>query len=199
MTKNRQLLLLGALVIVLGGLLYSNPFGQQTVPPAPPSKATTVETPTTRPAARGARPATAAAATTGVTDVKLELLTSDAGEFTSPQRDPFHFKPKPAPVVAAPPPRPVTTAPATPPPPPVVQRTDKAEQVLKYVGFITAESGVRIATIVYAPGNSPATTLAEVEGSSIEGRFRILRIEPDAVEVTELGGDGQRSRIPRSK
>jgi hypothetical protein len=35
------------------------------------------------------------------------------------------------------------------------------------------------------------------EGEIIEGRYRLLRVEPNAIEVTELGGEGRRARIAR--
>jgi hypothetical protein len=119
-----------------------------------------------------------------VVDLNLDRLRVAGGALQASTRDPFRFRPKPpppAPRVQAPPPvvfqPPVETGP--PPPPPIP---------LKYVGVITV-SNQRVAAFVDGRGN----TFNGKEGDILEGRYRLLRIGVDWVEVAYLDGRGRQT------
>ena len=139
---------------------------------------------------RGAR--TARAADVEVTDLKLELLDAGHGEPTPPERDPFRFQARPvappasalpraaaapaAPVIAAPP---VPAGPAPPAPIP-----------LKFIGLVEAPTqGGRVAILSDGRGN----VLYGKEGDTIEGRYRLLSVATDAVELAYVDGKGRQT------
>jgi hypothetical protein len=184
----KELSLLGALTVVLAGVTYYN-FGTDPAPTT--AKPTAGARAPSKPRVRAPRSETP----TGlVTDVKLELLTPSQDSGSAPGRDPFRFKPKPAPPPPPPPPQPTFQAPVTPPRPPA----ERIESVLRYVGYTVSQSGRKVATLSYGANVNTAVQFVGVEGDVIEGRYRLLRIEPNAVEVVELTGDGRRARIPYS-
>ena len=119
-----------------------------------------------------------------VVDLDLGRLKAVMGtELKDSARDPFRFRPKPpppaprvqAPVVFAPP------APEGPPPPPAIP--------LKFIGGMTLPGGQRIASFSDARGN----TFNGKEGDVLEGRYRLLRIGPDSVDMAYLDGRGRQS------
>jgi len=181
----KELGILGILLVVFAAVLYRNqPAGPAITAPAPSNSTA---------AARAKRPPPSEGT---VTDVKLALLDAGPDTFAPPKRNPFRFKPKPAPVVrqVAPPPPvympPVRTA---PPPEPGIER------FIRYVGYMVSESGVHLAALQYTPPDGPAVPMSAPEGYTIEGRYRLLKVEPDTIEVVELTGQGRRARISRSK
>jgi hypothetical protein len=126
-----------------------------------------------------------------VVDLRLERLHEAREELPEPSRDPFRFKPAapppPPPRSAAPPPpttrSPEFTAPpvpAGPPPPPPIQ--------IKFFG-LSVIGGQRVASFRDALGN----TFHGKEGDIIEGRYRILRVGTDSVEVAYLDGRGRQT------
>ncbi|HEX5108012.1 MAG TPA: hypothetical protein VFV95_06180 [Vicinamibacterales bacterium] len=180
----RELSILGVLLLVLGGVLYRNQFAGTAIVPPAPSNSTA--------AARAKRPPPSEGT---VTDVKLALLDAGPDTFAPPQRNPFRFKPKPAPDV-----RPVVQA--LPPPAPLprpAQAEPGIERFVRYVGYMVSGSGVRVAALQYTPADGPAVPLVGSEGYIIEGRYRLLKVEPDTIEVVELAGQGRRARISRSR
>jgi hypothetical protein len=181
---------LGALTVVLAGVTYYN-FGTDPAPKTTAQPTAGARAPS-KPRVRTPRSDTP----TGlVTDVKLELLTASQDSGSVPGRDPFRFKPKPAPPPPPPPPpQPTFQAPVTPP----RAQAERIESVLRYVGYTVSQSGRKVATLSYGPNRDTAVQFVGVEGDVIEGRYRLLRIEPNAVEVVELVGDGRRARIPYS-
>jgi hypothetical protein len=64
---------------------------------------------------------------------------------------------------------------------------------------MASASGVRLAALQYTPPDGPAVTMTGYEGYTIEGRYRLLKVEPDSIEVLELTGQGRRARISRSR
>jgi hypothetical protein len=139
--------------------------------------------PSTNPLQRTSNPsvvATGGAPAVAVVDLDLDRLRADGGELQASTRDPFRFRPKPPPaprVQAAPP---VAIAPQVetgPPPPPPIP--------LKYFGVITLR-GQRVAAFADGRGN----TFNGKEGDILEGRYRLLRIGADWVEVAYLDGRG---------
>jgi len=118
-----------------------------------------------------------------VVDLNLDRLRTVGGQLRESQRDPFRFRPKPpppAPVVQARPPVFTPPVPPGPPPPPPIP--------LKFFGRLTV-NGQLIAAFVDERGN----TFRGKEGDVLEGRYRLLRIGPDSVELEFLDGRGRQS------
>jgi hypothetical protein len=152
------------------------------------------------PAATAARPSNPVSGTTGrrtqaspqapVADVKLEALTAPRDDAAAPtERNLFRFRekaPPPAPpreATALPPPRPVQPEPIVPtgpPPPPPIP--------LRLIGLLNAPTQAgRVAVFSDGRGNS----LNGREGDIIEGRYRLLRINADSVELAYTDGRGR--------
>src|SRR5262249_18425426 len=103
-------------------------------------------------------------------------------------RNLFRFKPKAPPPpppsqlapVAPPPPAP-TGPPPVPPPPPIN---------LKFIGVIDRGSGQpKIAILTDGLG----VPMYAAEGQSVAGRFRILRIGAESIEMAYLDGRGRQT------
>jgi hypothetical protein len=173
--KRRKLLLLVALVVVLGALI-SVLYSGQRVPSEPPT-ASSNRTGTTR------TQAPAGAAETP--DVHLEALFEDRTKPVSTERNLFRFKPKPAP---PPPPPPVAVtapgpvAPSGPPPPPPIP--------YKFIGLVEVP-GQKKRIAVLSDGRS--NPLYGREGDIIEGRYRIVRIGAESIELEYIDGRGRQT------
>ena len=118
-----------------------------------------------------------------VVDLNLERLRAVGGELQASERDPFRFRPKPPPPAPRVQPPPVVFVPPVetgPPPPPPIP--------LKFFGVITL-GGQRVAAFTDGRGN----TFNGKEGDILEGRYRLLRIGPDSVEVAYLDGRGRQT------
>ena len=132
-----------------------------------------------------------------VVDLRLERLQEDREELPEATRDPFRFRPKapppapprtasglgpggsgaaPRPPEFAPPP----SAPAGPPPPPPIP--------VKFFGLFTIR-GQQVAAFTDTRGN----TFYGKEGDIIEGRYQVLRIGMDSVELAYLDGRGRQT------
>jgi hypothetical protein len=116
--------------------------------------------------------------------VKLDLLHRAPDALPPPARNPFQFR------TAAPPPRQVTraappveqevlSAPGPPPPPPIT---------LRFFG-LTVVRGASVATFSDGRGG----VFHGREGDIIEGRYRVLRIGTDSVELAYLDGRGRQA------
>jgi hypothetical protein len=118
-----------------------------------------------------------------VVDLALDRLQTAGGQLRESDRDPFRFRPKPPPpaprVVQAPPVFQPTVPQGPPPPPPIP---------LKYFGVLTVD-GQRVAAFSDERGN----TFRGKEGDVLEGRYRLLRIGPDSVDLAFLDGRGRQS------
>src|SRR5205823_2207705 len=118
-------------------------------------------------------------------DVHIDALNADRPAPDDIDRNLFRFKPKP--VVA--PPRPLMPAPiepaprpAGPPPPPPIPPIP-----LKYIGYIQTASGEKIAA--FTDSVSPSPVQAK-EGQTVLGRYRLLRIGIESVEMSYIDGSG---------
>jgi hypothetical protein len=120
-----------------------------------------------------------------VKPLRLDALTADRGEPSGTARNPFRFQPKvvpPPPPVAQPPEdvtRPVMPpVPAGPPPPPPIP--------LKFIALIERANGVKWAVL-----SDGKVTMYGRDGDTIDGRYRIVKIGAESVEVTHLDGRGR--------
>jgi hypothetical protein len=150
-----------------------------------------------RPATNGAPPAAPAAnaAQPGKnapsSGVNLDALNAERPEPAEGTRNPFRFKPPPAP----PPPPPivkppvektgvpsVTPGPSEPPPPPRI--------TLKYIGDVAdpQKQGAKIAVLT-----DGRNVFHGREGEVIEGRYRILRIGVESVDLAYIDGRGRQT------
>ena len=156
----------------------------------------TVRRNTTAPAA--AAPGGATASSTQpqskhpIAEIDLEALEAKRPEPEESDRNPFRFKPKPAP----PPPAAAVrqqqeraaaaaqaaAGPSEPPPPPQIP--------LKYIGEMSdpKKTGHRVAILSDARG-----VYYGREGEIIEGRYRILKIGVESIELAYLDGRGRQT------
>jgi hypothetical protein len=120
--------------------------------------------------------------------VKLQALELSRDEPTDAQRNPFRFKPK----VVAPPPRPPGPAipmasgpagPVTPPGPPPAPPIP-----LKFIGMVVKPDGMKIAVLT-----DSKVTLHGREGDIIDGRYRIVKIGVESIELTYADGRGRQT------
>lgn len=187
MAGNRRLLLLGATLIaaIIAVMVVRSGDG----PPAPAAVAAPPR-PAAQPSAKGEESNTAP-------DVKLAALERGRSEPTEQGRNPFRFRPKPVPPPPAPPPNltasrmpggvdgsggPGAAPPATfgpPPPPPIT---------LKFIGVVEKADGTRWA--VLTDGKRP---IHGKEGDEIEGRYKILKIGIESLEIAYIDGRGRRT------
>lgn len=138
-----------------------------------------------RPRAASGRAARDAAS--GPVDVKLEALQDVREEPGEGSRNPFRYQPR----VVAPPPRPVAPpvsetqrpsappVPAGPPPPPPIP--------LKFLGLVTRADGTKWA--VLTDGKSPP--MYGRDGDIIDGRYVIVKIGTESIEMTYTDGRGR--------
>jgi hypothetical protein len=137
--------------------------------------------------ARGGRVATAEAAPGPVGAVKLDALVAEKSEPGQTGRNPFRFQPK----VVAPPPRPVVVAPpvveapsrpvAPPGPPPLPPIP------LKLIGLLERANGVKWAVL----SDGKSTPMYGKDGDIIDGRYTIVRIGTESIEMTYADGRGR--------
>ncbi len=71
-------------------------------------------------------------------------------------------------------------APAGPPPPPPI--------TLKFIGVVEKADGTRIA--VLSDGKRP---ISGREGEEIEGRYKILKIGEESIDIAYIDGRGRRT------
>lgn len=171
----KRLGVLGLLVAVFVAVMFVVSRGEGPAgPSAPPSNQ----------ANRGGAPAAAS----DVADVNLEVLKRTPDEPTAPERNLFAFEQKAAP---PPPPRetapspPVVSAPpvpAGPPPPPAIQ--------LKFIGVLESGGTVgKVAILSDGRGN----TFHAREGEDVDGRYRVIRIGTDSIEMSYVDGRGRQT------
>ena len=174
-TKRRQQVLLAVLVVVLAGAGYRAWTSMTSAVPLPTSNGT-----------GAAAPRRAAQQQAAAPDVRLEALDAERPKPGPAERDLFRFKPKPPP----PPPKPVAlpvappgpTGPPPPPPPPPIP--------YKFIGKLEGPGQTgRIAVLSDGRG----TPLYGREGDIIEGRFRILRIGTESIEMEHIDGRGRQT------
>lgn len=136
--------------------------------------------------ARASRAGAAAQEAGPVPALKLETLAAERTEPSGTARNPFRFQPK---VVAAPPrsatpppaemSRPVAPpVPSGPPPPPPIP--------LKFIALVERANGVKWAVL-----SDGKVTMYGRDGDNIDGRYRIVKIGTESIEVTYLDGRGR--------
>ena len=128
-----------------------------------------------------------------IVDVDLKALEAERPEPQEGTRNPFRFKPKPPP--APPPPTAaqvkqkqqqaaaeMARGPIDPPPPPRIP--------LKYIGDMSdpKNPGKRIAIL-----SDARSTYYGREGEIVEGRYRIMRIGVESIELAYLDGRGRQT------
>jgi hypothetical protein len=171
-------------VMVGGGIAAALVFAIWMLWPAspPPSAAG----PQARPrGVRGAAPQNASA--DPVPALKLGSLTASRREPAEAPRNPFRYEPKappPAPTPVAPPappidaPRAGPVVPAGPPPVPPIQ--------LKFIGMLERADGVKWAALT-----DGKNLMQGKDGDIIDGRYRIVKIGTESVELTYVDGRGR--------
>jgi hypothetical protein len=127
-------------------------------------------------------------------DVRLESLTAVREEPADSGRNPFRFEPRPS--ASGPRPDvqripgvpddqadapPVATAPSGPPPPPPI--------ALKFIGLVQKADGTKFA--VLSDGKGPP--ISGREGAEIAGRYKILKIGTESLEIAYIDGSGRRT------
>jgi hypothetical protein len=180
----RQALVLAGLALVLGVVTYvtSRSGSQAGAGPAPSNR------PGARPEKKTEPP---------VVDVKLELLQTEHDPLEAPERNLFRFKPKPPP---APPPRPVAPPPkpgdaassgSVPVPVPMPTGPPPLPPIaLKFIGILDAPGqSPRVAILSDTRGN----VFHGKEGAIIEGRYKVLKIGVESVELSYIDGRGRQT------
>jgi hypothetical protein len=174
----RQLLLLGVLLVALVGVLWWNLGG--TSGAGAPARTGRPATATGAPLARGAAPA--------VEDIALESLEAPQPEPGESDRNPFRFGGRRSEATEPPPlagpagpeggvqPGGVM-APAGPPPIP-----------MRFFGIVE-DHGRKLAALSDGRGN----VFYGSEGDIIEGRYRIVRIGVESIELAWVDGRGQQT------
>ncbi len=167
---------LGVLLVVLAAVLFYEWQAGTTGPVTP--------TPAARPRPAG-KPGQGEPAPAAVPQVKMEALAAPRPEPAGGTRDLFRFEvkaPPPPPVSATvprlPPPTEASGPPAPPPPPPIP---------LKFIGIVEGAP---------KPGKLAVLTDGRdvyygKEGDLIEGRYRIIRIGVESIEMTYVDGRGR--------
>jgi len=140
---------------------------------------------------RGATPSAtrvAAPPPAAVPDVHLEALSGDRPKPKMAERNLFRFKPKPPPpappqVVA--PGVPANSAPAgppQPPPPPPIP--------LKFIGIVDVPGQSKK---IAALSDSKGSVFHGMEGETVEGRYKILKIGVESIEMSYIDGRGRQT------
>jgi hypothetical protein len=141
-----------------------------------------------RPAVRQAR-----TGEVSLNDVKLEVLRRTPGALEEPGRNPFRFEARPTPT-----PKDAAVSPRTPSPVPA-RITSPAPSpapagpppiALKFIGLVEAPSQAgRVAILSDGRGN----VFYGKEGDTIEGRYRMVKIERELIELSYVDGRGRQT------
>ena len=118
--------------------------------------------------------------------VKLDALNDSRDAPGEARRDPFRFQPKavvpaPKPPISPPviePPR-MTPTPSGPPPPPPIP--------LKLIGVLERANGVKWAVLT----DGKSGPMYGRDGDIIDGRYAIVKIGTESVEITHADGRGR--------
>ena len=123
-------------------------------------------------------------------DVHLEALQQERPAATAAERNPFRFRPaapppaepsaeQRAPRAEAAPPAPAGPPPAPPPPPITV----------KFIGVIDRADGTKMA--VFTDCSAGRRQSQAVEGGTVDGRYRLVKIGMQSVIIEHLDGRGR--------
>jgi hypothetical protein len=191
-TERRRQILLGAVAIVLAVVAYQVWPRTSTLPIAASNQRSAPQgsaAGTTGSKARAEKePGKQSAANSGAPDVHLEALEAEHPKPSSADRNLFRFKPK------APPPPPPSAAtnqpvdvppaapPGPPPPPPIT---------VKFIGLAEREVPGKPKIAVLSDGlGAPQTG---TEGEVVFGKYRILKIGVESIEMAYLDGRGRQT------
>jgi hypothetical protein len=176
--RNRVVLLIVLLVVLVWTLYF-----RTSTPPAETMRATSNE--------KGARRVTpSGAASSAAPEVHLEALSAERPKPDQISRNLFQFKTVPqaprggsgsAPAAAAAAPAPVPTGPPPPPPLPPI--------ALKLTGTGSQGNGPRVAFLTDTFGRP----IVAREGETVEGRYKVLKVNPSSVDIAYLDGRGQQT------
>jgi hypothetical protein len=171
---------LAALAVILAVVIVQM-WPRPSTPPGPTSNR--AET------SRAARTGQGVGGAAGPPVVHLDALQSERPKPESVERNLFRFKqkaPPPPPPVAirSEPPPPPVVPPGPPPPPPLAPIT------LKFIGIVEAPSHGEKIAILSDGRNAP---FYGKEGAIIEGRYRILKIGVESVELAYADGRGRQT------
>ena len=123
-------------------------------------------------------------------DVHLEALQGERPAPAGAERNLFRFKPKapPPPPPSMRPTAPVTVGPQVPsgppPPPPLPPIT------LKFIG-VMEQPGTKVKIAVLSDGQGPP--MFGSEGGTVAGRYRVIRIGNESIELSYLDGRGRQT------
>jgi len=177
--ERRTQVMLGALAVVLGVAAVSR-FWPGTAANAPAASNT-----------RGAARPSGGGVQELAPDVHLEALQRERPMPGDVDRNLFRFKSKPAP-----PPERVTTRPAEPPAPPVPAGPSGPPSPppvppipSKFIGILEVPGQSRRVAIL----SDPRGVYHGRAGDIIEGRYRILKIGTESVEMAEVDGRGRQT------
>ena len=176
-TERRRQLLLGAIAVVLALVLY-RVWSATSAGPAPSSN-------------RQGTPAKAAqngAAVPAAPDVHLEALASERPRPEPSERNLFRFRTK-----APPPPSPAprVTQSVTPLAPAVPSGQPPLPPItLKFIGIVEATEHAQKIAILSDGRNVP---FYGREGDIIEGRYRILKIGVESIDIAYVDGRGRQT------
>jgi hypothetical protein len=189
-TERRRQVLLAALAVVLALVVYQS-WPRTSAAPGPTSNQRRAAAPAaagttgTNANARGASPPGGPTAP----DVHLEALQAERPKPGASDRNLFRFKPKappPAPqmtkpVETAPVVAPVPTGPPPPPPPPPI--------TVKLIGIADRAGKGKVAVLSDGLGQPQVGQ----EGEVVFGRYRILKIGVESIEMAYLDGRGRQT------
>ena len=185
-TERRRQMLLALVAIVLAAVVYQ----AWPRPSATPAASSNERGRAARPAATTGPPAVGAQqGAQGTPDVHLESLEAERPKPGSIDRNLFRFKPK-----APPPPPPSTTKPMMPAPPPVPTGPPPPPPVppitLKFIGLADVGPG-KPKIAVLTDGLGPPESVRE--GEVAFGRYRVLKVGVESVELAYLDGRGRQT------
>ena len=136
--------------------------------------------------ARAAQQTTKPGAIAPVAPVKLDKLTGERQGPSERERNPFRYQPKAPP----PPPKPVAVptpevteapkppVPTGPPPPPPIP--------LKFIGILERANGEKWAVL-----SDGKVTMHGRDGDIVDGRYKIVKIGAESIELTYADGRGR--------
>ena len=184
-TERARQLALGALAVVLVAVIARLVWPGTSAAQAPASNRTGAASAPSAPARRAPAPAVAPVPP----GVHLDALNAARPKPEPAERNLFRFKPKappPAPPAAAKPAQPAApVVPSGPPPPPPL-----APITLKFIGIVEAPAHGEKIAILSDGRNAP---FYGKEGAIIEGRYRILKIGVESVELAYADGRGRQT------
>jgi len=176
--ERRNQMVLGAVVVVLGAAAAYR-LWPGTAGSAPAGSST-----------RGAARTSGRGAQELVPDVHLEALQRERAKPGDVDRNLFRFESKPAPPPA---PGPVTPRPAEPVAPPMPTGPPPPPPIppipFKFIGILEVPGQSRRVAIL----SDPRGVYHGREGDIIEGRYRILKIGTESVEMAEVDGRGRQT------